>query len=232
MDPSERLWQKFIASESTFKPSKRALLEWAKDRAYYAVWMLHFDSDQLKNEIQDINQDLCRYIQIHPVTKPHITLFAAGFPTDIPRYNDDISFDKLNRQFKTLEDLKLSSFSIQVHSITSLLTGPALSIRDPQNAIQKIRQALSEQSTEIRFSPYTPHITTGHYLEERRPQELIHAFHALKTLETLHLKCSKIELTRFSAKALSKNIALCPEDYHSLRTINLKSALKPIMHKK
>ena len=218
---SDSLWNKFLGSPQVFKPSRPILDNWRKGRERYAVWMLPLNHPLIEKRIQFVNQTLSPHIKIHPVTKPHITLFALGFPSTEIIYNDDFDTAIIKQQVDFLSELQLKPISLKISSATSLLTGPALELEDLSNQIPKIRQVLNRTKNEIRFSSFSPHITTGHYLEAKAPKDFAFAFETLRSLKPITITTDKIELISFSSRPYSDEIAICPEDYETMASLKL-----------
>ena len=216
---SGSLWNKFLDSTQVFKPNKEVLENWHRGRERYAVWMIRINEPLIERRIQIVNQTLSPYINIHPVTKPHITVFALGFPSTEILYNDDFDMAIIKQQVDLLRELQLKPISLKVGSANSLLTGPVLEIHDLSNQLTKIRQVLDQTKNEIRFSSFVPHITTGHYLEAKSPENFAKGFDKLRSFEPITLKLTELELINFSARAYSDDIAICPEDYETMAII-------------
>ena len=145
---------------------------WHRGRSIYSLWYLSLDCPELVNYAKALQQRFSDYLFTPNTRQLHITLFVCGFWQTPSRYSDDFSPWQLQQQQQQLDQLDLSSFSLQIQGINSFESALFLQVHDPKGHLNTIRRALSTVHTEIAPLDYCPHITLGLYRHACSGQEI------------------------------------------------------------
>lgn len=137
--------------------------EWHRGRSRYAVWVLPVQCPILLAHIDRVHQQLSDVLHPPGRRQAHITLFVCGFISGNARHDDDFSKQHLQQQLKAMGRQSRQPLDLLIDQPDSFASAVFLPVYDPSGQLQHWRTQLSEQSTEVRQSPYHAHITLGLY---------------------------------------------------------------------
>lgn len=158
----DAVWAGFQGAKTTLGLDPGAREAWARGRARYAVWAFRIDAPEVVARMMDAGHLLAEVAPGLRPTRPeetHITVFVAGFPCAVPRFDDDVAEAALEAQRDAL--LGLRAPRLAIGGLNSFLSAAFLEVYDLDGGLAQIRAALGGSASEIRFAPYLPHVTVG-----------------------------------------------------------------------
>jgi 2'-5' RNA ligase len=200
---TDPLFDTFCAPGTTWGPSPGVREAWAAGRRRYAVWLLRVQPPAVLERMKRVAEALGDAVEPTPLCDAHITLWVAGFPTDTPRLDDDVSEAVLAAQAEALEAHfgGRGPVRVEVGGANAFFTCAVLDVFDPDSALAEIRACLDEEGRELRFGPYHPHVTAGRFIDSRDRAPLAQALRPLRDLPLLPLDVHAVELCTFDAQA-------------------------------
>lgn len=172
---------------------------WHRGRARYAVWLLRVREPAVWARAAEVAAAIGPTLRPQPASEMHITLFVCGFPTESPRFDDDVGWDTLRAQRESLLAFSAAPPRLAIGAANAFLSCPFLEVLDPAGDLARLRQALAPHAPEIRFAPYLPHITVGLLPEAVPTSMVIQRLQPFRPLPEITLRPSAIELVEFDA---------------------------------
>jgi 2'-5' RNA ligase len=176
----------FLDHEFTQPTELRDFFEWHQGIKHYGFWAIEILNQDCVQQIQLSQEQLADKLHSNYLRQPHITLSASGL-----RNEQHFTQDSLQRQIKNLKESNFSSFSLYLSKAHSFTTAPYLSIRDPFNYLDKIRELLNSICVAEDANEYTPHVTLGFYDQAYQTAELFK-----------RLSCLNIHNKKFTVKEI------------------------------
>lgn len=179
----------------TIGPDPGVREAWARGRPRYAVWLLRVQDPAVLARARAVAQALGESIVPVPTHELHVTVRAAGFPTAVPRFEDDVPEAVLTEQARRAR----GQVRLAVGGPVSLGSCAALAVEDPHGELLALRNALELGPPEIRPQPYLPHITIGRYPRREPLAPLLHRMALLDPSPPLPLLAVTLELVELDA---------------------------------
>ena len=187
------LIETFTAEQKTQFESPEVRQCWHKGRMRYAIWMLT-PPHNVVTQIQALQKKLESWII--PLSSPHITLCACGFPAQNPQYSDDVSDKELKEQEHRLNNL--NPFNVETYGVSSFLNGPIVLIK-PNSELMNLRALLTLENPDFREVSYTPHLSLGLYKRPYKTSMVAKQLNALPPLRPISWCTHSAELAEFEA---------------------------------
>lgn len=189
----------FLANSFTVPTEFRDYGEWHQGRSRYAVWVIDSPCPAVKERFEAARAHLWRYL-IRPYRRaPHISIFICGFLSQTANLDDDYPAACMAGHARDLKQSGLTSFDIEIGGIHSFASAPYLAVRDSEGGIAGIRDRLSSRSTEIRFAPYTPHLTLGLYNGAFDTRQIAAEIAVFPDRQPLRWRVEKLHLATYNA---------------------------------
>ena len=189
----------FLAHSFTVPTEFRDYGEWHQGRSRYAVWLIDSPCPAVKERAEAAKAHLRRYL-IRPYRRaPHISVFICGFLSQTANLDDDYPAACMAGHVTDLKEIGLTAFDIEIGGINSFASAPYLAVRDIEGGIAGIRDRLSSRSTEIRFAPYTPHLTLGLYSGAFDTRQVAAEIAAFPDIQPLRWRVEKLHLATYNA---------------------------------
>jgi len=152
------MFSKFLAMDTTYPTQLRDFPEWHKGIKHYGFWAIEVSSKACHDEIDKHKAYFAD--KLHPgySRQPHVTLAASGLLSDT-HCNQAL----IIKQVKQLNENAIKAFSLKLSHCNSFSVCPYLSVLDPQNNLNAIRECLSKTAEKNNPENYTPHVTLGFY---------------------------------------------------------------------
>lgn len=132
-------------------------LNWHQGIEHYGFWAIVVQQEDWLKAFQRARAHVKTLVLPDYQRAPHITLSACGL-VDRAHFCEE----KLARQIRALEELKLSPFSLESLGLDSFETAPYLSI-NKHPLLLKIRGTLESICQDNPACDYHPHLTLGFY---------------------------------------------------------------------
>ncbi|MCP4917639.1 MAG: 2'-5' RNA ligase family protein [Proteobacteria bacterium] len=152
-------WFEFVAAERTAGPVSGVREDWHRGRATYVVWALRVSL--AAERVERVRAAVGSWIRLVDEADLHVTAWVCGFPTDRPELDDDVATSVLEAQSVVAG----RPVRLELGAATSFLACPALLVHDARGELAAVRAELGAHQRELRWAPYTPHVTVGSYLE-------------------------------------------------------------------
>jgi 2'-5' RNA ligase len=185
---------------------------WHQGRKLFAVWMYRFDQEKLQEIFQSLQLDLAKFIQFHPVQKPHLTVAPAGFLVDIAEADDEVNLKNILDQTQQIQSLNLTAPAISLDHLATFPHCPYISCKDLTGTTHTLQNTLDPKA-----NSFTPHITLGTYLESAPYSELDDFFN--QAISPLTLRPKSLDCVSFPTHP-KDSIPVCPEDYQLLAQVH------------
>ncbi|MEY3213086.1 MAG: hypothetical protein RIT28_3567 [Pseudomonadota bacterium] len=198
---TDPLFAAFSAPGTTWGPSPGVREAWARGRRRYAVWLARVGARDALERLGLVTRALGDALEPTPAGEAHITLWVAGFPTETPSLDDDVSEAVLAAQAQALQ-AQLGGrgpAQVAVGGANAFFTCAVLDVFDPDGALAAIRACLDKEGKELRFGPYHPHITAGRFIDSRDRAPIAQALQPLRALPLIPLDVHAVELCTFDA---------------------------------
>ncbi len=153
----------FLSHPFTVPTERRDYREWHHGRSRYAVWVVDAPCRAVSERYEAARARLSPYLFAPYRRALHLSVFVCGFPARTARFKDDYPAACMAGHIEDLAKAGPAPFEIEVGGINSFASAPYLAVRDRQGGLAGIRNLLSSRCHEIRFAPYTPHLTLGLY---------------------------------------------------------------------
>lgn len=199
-------------SSKLVKTEIRDYPEWHHGRTDYALWYIEIDQPELVEYLDSIKIHFSDFLIRSNQRQYHITLFVCGFlNTHLSPYNDDFSHKQFLQHLKSINQLQLEPFELELTAIDSFSSALFIQIIDQEKILEKIRSQLSLVSNEIAALQYCPHITIGLY-SDAWSSDLV--LERIKSFEAKRIKIQVNQLTFGYYKAQILQGLLYP--YHQM----------------
>ncbi|WP_234857273.1 2'-5' RNA ligase family protein [Acinetobacter junii] len=199
-------------STQLVKTEIRDYPEWHHGRTDYALWYIEIDQPELVEYLDAIKTHFSDFLITSNQRQYHITLFVCGFlNTHLSPYNDDFSHEQFLQHLKSINQLQLEPFELELTTIDSFSSALFIQIIDQEKILEKIRSQLLLISKEIAALQYCPHITIGLYSDAWSSDLVIER---IKSFEAKRIKIQVNQLTFGYYKAQILQGLLYP--YHQL----------------
>jgi len=180
-------------STQLVKTEIRDYPEWHHGRTDYALWYIEIDQPELVEYLDAIKTHFSDLLLRSNQRQYHITLFVCGFlNTHLSPYNDDFSHEQFLQHLKSINQLQLEPFELELTAIDSFSSALFIQIIDREKILEKIRSQLSLVSNEIAALQYCPHITIGLY-NNAWSSDLV-----LERIKSFEAKRIKIQVTQLT----------------------------------
>jgi len=160
---NQRVWSKFLSMRLTLPTEKRDYEEWHRGRREYAVWTIGIQSQSVQSRFDAAKAHIAEFLLRPYRRQTHVTLFVCGFLAEVKRFNDDYAVEELERCLRELKEAEPAPFEIKIGGINSFATAPFLEVFDVSGGLEKVRNVLSGNRSEISEGEYIPHLTLGLY---------------------------------------------------------------------
>jgi hypothetical protein len=205
-------WAAFLESPETLAPTAGTREAWSRGRSTYVVWALRLRSAALDARVAAVRERLA-FADLDAAPATHVTVWVAGFPRRAGRVaaarppertgeapptreaasdtlDDDVDPAVLQAQRAVLR--ARPRLRLQVGAASSFLSCVTLAVHDPDGALADLRADLDaiagrHGAREIRFAPYTPHVTCGVYTRALPTRRVAEALAPLRDLPALDL---------------------------------------------
>jgi len=137
--------------------------EWHRGRERYGVWVVPIDDAALMGYIEQARHQLADLLHSSPLRQPHLTVFVCGFHQQQRVADDDFPTERLQQQLRLLRRDAGACCSLPLSAPDSFASAAFIPVGDPQGRLARWRELLGQVTTEVRQSPYVPHITLGLY---------------------------------------------------------------------
>lgn len=199
MSAADPDWQALLAGAPLLGPSPEARTDWLAGRVDYCVWALRIDDPAVLDRMATLQRALGALITPCPLPDAHLTLFVAGFPNPAPQRDDDVDPALLLAQEAALVALDAPAFDLQIGAARSFRSAPYLQVFDPYGALGPLRAALAP-FRELRFGPFTPHLTLGHIAADGPAAPLIAALAPFTALSALPIAVRAVHRLVFDGR--------------------------------
>lgn len=206
------------ASDRAMVADPAVMRDWHKGRSAYCVWMYRLTDPRLLSLIHAIQARLLQTGCVLPVTRSHMTVFVAGFKAAMVRHNDDILFSTLREQVANLSAARLLCPRLVVTGVRIDRCAIYLECHDATQNTARARAALGAAGAEIRFAPFLPHITLGHFLDDIALGDVAAVLEPwIAQQATITVSQPDLELIEFDAtQPATRHVGLCKDDFSSL----------------
>ena len=192
-------WERFVAGPVTLGPTPGAREAWHRGRSRFAVWLLRIEEPAVDARIDEARRCLLGH-GARAFTEPHLTVFVAGFPCEVPVHDDDVSEAALLAQAAALESSPPPAPRLSVGGVNAFLTCPVLEVHDPHGDLSALRARLDLGAREIRFAPYLPHVTAGLFTDTRDTAPITAALTPLRGLAPFPIAPRRLDLVSFDTR--------------------------------
>ncbi len=151
----------FLSASRTIPCLNHDFVEWHNGISHYGFWAVVINDHNWIALWEAAREHVKRFIHPGYERAPHVTIIACGL-IDQNRF----SAEQLDRQWRTLSEMKISPFYLKVISLNSFTTAPCLMIEDSEGALKRIRGRLNMIFKEDTPVQYQPHLTLGFYRDE------------------------------------------------------------------
>ncbi|MFN7950632.1 MAG: 2'-5' RNA ligase family protein [bacterium] len=190
----------FRARTVTLGPTAGARESWHRGRTRYAVWVLRIDASEVLARMARIAAALADAIEPVAAADAHVTTFVAGFPCqDPPAHDDDVPWTVLDAQAAALASASLRPVEIEMGGANAFASCAFLDVKDPHRTLARVRDELARVHPEVRFAPYTPHVTIGRFRDVRPTAPIASALHPHRPLPPIRVTVRTLELVTFDA---------------------------------
>ena len=186
-------WQQTLACELRDYP------EWHKGRQRYGAWVIKTESSAVLARMQQARNILGDWLHPHGQRQAHITLFVCGFIANTQRHNDDFTADQLKAQLAVLQQLRQTTFELEIGAANSFSSAAYLQVTDPKHHLKSIRTALDGLSDEVRQTDYVPHLTLGLYQQVLPREQVIQRLQQIPSTP-LRLQVKDIHFATYEAQ--------------------------------
>lgn len=193
-------WREFLAEDTVMATRDGDYPAWRRGRDRYAAWVIPIDEPAVAERLGEVRRALAGRLLEPCHRAPHVTLFACGFPTARPRYDDDINPGVLEGQGEALRSFGTESFEFHVGGACSFLGAPYLVVDDSAGGIERVRRILARTGREQRFAAFVPHVTVGVYNAPWGTADIAAVLGPFGRLPRLRLHVTCIELVSFDAR--------------------------------
>lgn len=152
------MFSKFLAMDTTYPTQLRDFPEWHKGIKHYGFWAIEVSSKACHDEIDKHKAYFSDKLHSGYSRQPHVTLAASGLMSDM-HFNQSL----ISKQIKQLKENAIKAFSLKLSHCNSFSVCPYLSVLDPQNNLNAIRECLTKTAEKNNPENYTPHVTLGFY---------------------------------------------------------------------
>ena len=191
----EAVRRAFLARERTWGPDPSERVAWHRGRERYAVWVVRLDDRAVVARAASLAASLGATIRPVEPRDLHVTVHVAGFPSDSPHHDDDVSWATLEAQAASLAEVPAGTIS--VGGANSFATAAFLEVED-HGVLAAVRSALGSHHEELRFAPFDPHLTVGTYLDAWPISEVASRLAAPDAL--LRISVTQVHLITFDAQ--------------------------------
>lgn len=205
MDPD---WASFLRSAETLAPSAGGRKAWTRGRRTYVVWALRLQSPEIEARVASVRERLA-FAGLDEKPELHVTVWVAGFPRfGGPRpapsrpalpagddlvddfVDDDVDPRVLHAQ-RSVQRLH-RRVPLLVGGASSFLSCATLAVHDVSSALARLRADLDAAAAplgarELRFAPYTPHVTCGVYTRAIPTHRIADALAPMRELSPLRV---------------------------------------------
>lgn len=162
----QQRWESFLRVPVRQGLSADQVAQWAAGRPAYAVWLALIDDESVLARVAEVAQALAPWCLPGYLRQPHITIAAAGFPTDLPVGDEDYGVTSFTENVASLQALAMPAFDIQVGGANSFGTAPYLEVYDVTEGLRTLQGQLCAWTRAGKSMCYLPHITVGMYQDD------------------------------------------------------------------
>jgi hypothetical protein len=125
-------------STQLVKTEIRDYPEWHHGRTDYALWYIEIDQPELVEYLDAIKIHFSDFLIRSNQRQYHITLFVCGFlNTHLSPYNDDFSHEQFLQHLKSINQLQLEPFELELTTIDSFSSALFIQIIDQEKILEK-----------------------------------------------------------------------------------------------
>ncbi|QXZ09234.1 2'-5' RNA ligase family protein [Comamonas sp. Y33R10-2] len=196
------------ASQEFSQPCEdRDFSEWHQGCPWCAVWVVMLDGAELAQTMQQARTRLGDALLPHYARQPHITLayrgLCQGGACHVAQEYDE---QALQADIALLQKLKQQAFTVQVAQAHSFTTVPYLSVKGDVHALQRLHAALVPEEPAPDWR-YVPHVTIGHYAQQRPLHELVEQLGALGQ-DLPQMMVTQLALARYASADIAGPLTL------------------------
>ena len=162
------MFSKFLDLNTTYSTELRDFSEWHKGIKYFGFWAIEVSLPSCHDKIKTYKEHLSHRLHPNYLRQAHITMISSGLLSD-KYFHQDL----LNKQVRRIKKANIKSFSLHLCECNSFATCPYLSIYDPLNKLDLIREHLICISQEDSPKDYTPHVTLGFYNKAYNTSDIV-----------------------------------------------------------
>lgn len=189
----------FLSAPFTMPTQIRDYSDWHQGRGRYAVWILDTPCEPVNTRFCTAKAHLSDFLFKPYLRSPHISVFICGFPCNTRKLGDDYPAAYMKGHIKDLRQARLKPFEIEIGGINSFTSAPYLSVSDVESGIAAVRDLLSSRGDEIRFAPYTPHLTLGLYSRAFHTRQVTARMSAFADTRPIRWRIRHLRLATYSA---------------------------------
>ena len=152
--------QSFLSISHTMALCNRDFVEWHGGVEEYGFWAIGVEDPVWIHTFESARVHLSQFLYPGYQRAPHITVAPSGLFD-----SEHFSEVHLKSQISTLVKAKIESFPVKTGSLNSFASAPYISIVDPTDSLDTIRELLQKTRKEDNLGQYLPHVTLGHYRE-------------------------------------------------------------------
>ncbi|MFZ5481428.1 MAG: 2'-5' RNA ligase family protein [Myxococcota bacterium] len=192
-----RVRARFREAPVTLGPTPGAREAWHKGRDTYAVWLVRVDVPAVRARVDEALAHLDGHGLGRRFGEPHVTVFVAGFPSPVPRHDDDVAEEALAAQARALAGAP--PFVLEVGDLVAFTSCAVLEVHDPGGGLAALRDRLAPHGREVRFAPYEPHVTVAAFGDTRPTGPVATAIDAWSPRPRLAVEVLAVELVAIDA---------------------------------
>lgn len=195
--------------KQTVPTDQRDYFKWHHGRSTYAVWTIDVGTPDILKRFYRAQSHLGAYLMKPYRRQPHITVFVSGFLKGTKTLDDDYTHHKRFVHLRAIKDARMAPFELEIGGIDSFATAPFLNVLDSGGSLQKIRRILSSTHSEIRMSPYIPHVTLGLYAGSFKNSVLAEKLASFQDTHMIPQRVKEIRLSTYSAQEIAGPLTVC-----------------------
>lgn len=196
------------ASQEFSQPCEdRDFAQWHQGCPWCAVWVVMLEGAELVQTLQQARARLGEALLPRYARQPHITLAYRGLcQGGASHAAQEYDEQALHADVALLQKLKQPAFALQVAQPHSFTTVPYLGVKGDVLALQRMHAALVPVEPAPHWR-YVPHVTIGHYAQQRPLQELVEQLGALGQ-DLPQMKVTQLALVRYASADIAGPLTL------------------------
>lgn len=199
-------------------PDLAVMQRWHKGRAAYCVWIYRICDARALRQIDDVLAPLSRLPGVLRTKNLHMTVFVAGFASDVVAYNDDVTVADLRRQIDVARRCGMGEVRLKTTGLKFDEHAMYFSMEDASDFTKGIRALFGGISREIRFADFMPHVTLAYYRERMELDGIAVQVEKInRSTQSIAIDHVRLELVALDARMpILPGIGICSDHYETL----------------